>query len=123
MRRFCFFLMVVLTGLVAGCAKKNATGPVLSSTERTETVRYNKRDYSVRFKFDDSRKAYDVSVKRRKNPMTASSKERNNAVQAGISTVSYFSCPKGYRGRVVPGSASYGGNNTWNLAARCALQG
>lgn len=125
MRQFCFLGAIILTvgGVGAGCAKKSTTAPVLTSTQRTETVRYNKRDYSVSFKYNDSSKAYDVSVKRPSKAMSSSSTDRNNAVQVASSTVSYFSCPKNYRGRLVPGSASYGGNKTWKLAARCLPQG
>ena len=124
MRRFFLIVPVLALVMVAGgCAKKDSSGAVLTSTKRTETVRYNKRDYLVSFKYNDSSEAYDVTVKRPSRPMSGSDKDRDNAVQVAASTVSYYSCPKGYRGKLVPGSAAFSGDKSWSLAAKCQPSG
>ncbi|MGI9484163.1 MAG: hypothetical protein ACR2OR_17585 [Hyphomicrobiales bacterium] len=121
MMRQIFLIVPLLAAMAAagGCAQKSSTDAVLTSSKRTETVRYNKRDYLVSFKYNDSSQVYDVSVKRKSGPMSGSEKDRENAEQVAASTVSYYSCPQGYRGRPVPGSAAFSSNKTWTLAAKC----
>ena len=98
-----------------------AGGGVIGAYQRTETVRYNKRDYKVSFIYSQSSKAYNVSVRRPGRPMKSDATDRNNATQVAISTVSYYACPKDFRAKPV-GSASYG-SSRWSVAARCAPTG
>lgn len=114
-------LAIASTMMITGCAKKQ-TVSVPSLQQRTETVRYNKRDYSVTFKYNQSSQAYDVTVKRPAKPMSSNDKERDNAMQVAASTVSYYGCPVGYRGRPVAGSASFQSNKSWKASARCLPQ-
>jgi len=112
------FLLVV-AGLVAGCqTTTGSTHGMIGAYERTETVRYNKKDYQVSFKYRDTAKAYDVSVKRASRPMTSGAEDRNNAQQVAISTVSYYACPKGYRAKV-SGVTAYS-SERWSVQAQCA---
>ncbi len=105
---------------LAGCQTggSSASG-VIGAYQRTETVRYNKRDYSVSFIYSNSTKAYNVTVKRPSRPMNNGAKDRNNATQVAMSTVSYYACPNGYRAKALSGAVSYGGSR-WAVKARCA---
>ncbi|MEM7425357.1 MAG: hypothetical protein AAF441_04640 [Pseudomonadota bacterium] len=108
--------------LLAACQTGGGgSGGVIGTYQRTETVRYNKRDYKVSFIYSNSAKAYNVSVRRPGRPMKSNSSDRNNATQVAISTVSYYACPKGFRARPV-GAPSYGGRR-WSVSAQCAPTG
>ena len=119
MRRFLIVSLLALP--LAACQTGSPTGGVLGAYKRTETVRYNKRDYKVSFIYSQSSKAYNVSVRRPGRPMKSDATDRNNATQVAISTVSYYACPKDFRAKPV-GSASYG-SSRWSVAARCAPTG
>ncbi|MGI9371545.1 MAG: hypothetical protein ACR2OJ_03545 [Hyphomicrobiales bacterium] len=124
MRRLIFIgVLAGLSLLTGACAQKSSPEPIATNIQRTETVRYNKRDYIVSFKYDQGSALYNVNVKRPSRPMSSNAKDKDNAVQVASSTVSYYSCPKGYRGRLVPGTASYRSNKSWQLAARCKQSG
>ena len=117
----------LFTGLAvfaSGCTQKPAPQqPIATDIQRTETVRYNKRDYIVSFKYDEASELYNVNVKRPSRPMSSNDKDKDNAIQVASSTVSYYSCPRGYRGKLVPGTANYRSNKSWQLAARCKQSG
>lgn len=95
-------------------------GGVIGACQRNEMVRYKKRDYKVSFICSDSAKAYRVKVRRPGRPMKNDAKDRNNATQVAISTVSCYTCPKNQRAKAIAGSVSHGGNQ-WAVSARCAL--
>ena len=116
------FAIVGLLALpAAGCQTGNQSGGVIGAYQRTETVRYNKRDYTVSFIYEDSSKSYDVKVRRPGRPMDGGASDRNNATQVAASTVSYYACPTGYRAKPT-GTASFAGAQ-WSVNTRCAKTG
>ncbi|MEM8645489.1 MAG: hypothetical protein AAGF86_04010 [Pseudomonadota bacterium] len=116
MWRFAFVGLMALP--LAGCQTGGESEGVIGAYQRTETVRYNKRDYTVSFIYSDSSKSYDVKVRRQGRPMDAGAKDRNNATQVAASTVSYYACPAGYRAKPI-GSAQFA-SAQWSVNARCA---
>ena len=76
------FAIVGLLALpLAACQTSKPSEGVIGAYERTEIVRYNKRDYTVSFIYRDSSKSYDVKVHRPRGPMNNGAKDRNNATQ------------------------------------------
>ena len=115
-------ILCSLSLLLAACQTGGGSGGgVIGAYKRTETVRYNKRDYKVSFIYSKSSQSYDVSVRRPGRPMKSGATDRNNATQVAISTVSYYACPKGYRAKAL-GSPSYSGSR-WAVSAQCAPTG
>lgn len=116
-----FAIGALLALPLAACQTGKQSDGIIGAYQRTETVRYNKRDYTVSFIYDDSAKAYNVKVRRPARPMDAGSGDRNNATQVAASTVSYYACPTGYRAKPT-GAASYSAAQ-WSVTTRCAKTG
>lgn len=114
-------ILGLLTLPLAACQTGKPADGVVGAYQRTEIVRYNKRDYTVSFIYSDSSKAYNVTVLRPKKPMDGGAADRNNATQVAASTVSYYACPQGYRAKPTR-AASYSGSK-WSVSARCAKTG
>ena len=114
-------IVALLALPLAGCQTGEPSGGVIGAYQRTETVRYNKRDYTVSFIYSDSSKPYDVKVRRPGGPMNGGAADRNNATQVAASTVSYYACPTGYRAKPT-GAASFAGAQ-WSVNAKCAKTG
>ncbi|NNF79102.1 MAG: hypothetical protein HKN05_13825 [Rhizobiales bacterium] len=114
-----------ITGLLAvplaACQTGKPSEGVIGAYQRTETVRYNKRDYTVSFIYSDSSKSYNVKVRRPGGPMNSGATDRNNATQVASSTVSYYACPTGYRAKPT-GAASFA-SAQWSVSTRCAKTG
>ena len=88
------FAIVGLLALpLAGCQTGKPSEGVIGAYQRTEVVRYNKRDYTVSFIYSDSSKSYDVKVRRPGRPMDGGASDRNNATQVASSTVSLLCLP------------------------------
>lgn len=119
MRRFLILGLLALP--LAACQTGKPSEGVVGAYQRTEIVRYNKRDYTVSFIYNDSAKAYNVTVLRPKGPMNNGAADRNNATQIAASTVSYYACPQGYRAK--PTSAASYSSPKWSVTARCAKTG
>lgn len=116
------FAIVGLLALPLGACQTDSTSEgVVGAYQRTETVRYNKRDYSVSFIYQDSSKSYNVKVRRPGGPMNAGAADRNNATQVAASTVSYYACPTGYRAKPT-GAASFS-SAQWSVNTRCKKTG
>ena len=115
MWRFAFVGLMALP--LAGCQTGDQSEGIIGAYQRTETVRYNMRDYTVSFIYSDSSKSYDVKVRRQGQPMNGGATDRNNATQVAASTVSYYACPAGYRAKPL-GSASFA-SAQWSVNTRC----
>lgn len=116
-----FAIIGLLVVPLGACQTDKKSEGVIGAYQRTETVRYNKRDYTVSFVYSDSSKSYDVKVRRPSRPMDGGASDRNNATQIASSTVSYYACPTGYRAKPI-GEASFS-SAQWSVNTRCAKTG
>lgn len=111
-------LIVMVAALLAGCKTgstvritndKPATAPVAQS--RSEPVFYNGKTYRLDFSPRGNSGLYDMAV----SGMNA--RQRNDAVAVATSSLGYFACPDGQKGRL-HNEPSYA-DAKWRMQARC----
>jgi len=107
--------------LLAACSKAGRVDitsngpPTLQTQSRSEPVFYNGKHYALNYSYNDAMKAFDVKVQGTESAMKPDSQK--DAVNIASSSLSYFACPDGQRGRLV-GSPKFDGG-VWALQARC----
>ncbi len=108
--------------LMAACAKSgnvdiNSGGPrkVQTQARSAEPIFYNGKHYELNYSYNDAMKAFDVKVSGTTTPMKADSQK--DATNIAFSSLGYFACPDGQKGRLV-GSPKFKGG-VWALQARC----
>ena len=107
--------------LLAACSKTgnidiNSGGLRTVQTQaRSEPIFYNGKHYALAYTYNDAMKAFDVKVSGTTAAMKPDSQK--DAVNIASSSLSYFACPDGQRGRLV-GSPRFDGG-VWALQARC----
>ncbi len=118
---------VVLISLMAltlgACAQNRArvvSSPYSSGVTHTEPVFYNGKNYSMQFKYQAFRNAYDVNISgkggRRLGRKAGDKKIASNVASSAIR---YFACARGQKAFVLPGTAQ-NVNGTWQMQTRCA---
>jgi hypothetical protein len=106
---------------VAACSKSgnvdiNSGGlRTVQTQSRSEPIFYNGKHYALNYTYNEAMKAFDVKVAGTTTPMKADS--QTDAVNIASSSLSYFACPDGQKGRLV-GSPQFNAG-TWALQARC----
>jgi hypothetical protein len=111
-------LAILLASLVAlaACAPKpdvnvtRSTGNVQTKT-RSEPIFYNGKTYQLDFAWLESAGVFDMKV----GGMGA--KQQNDAVAVATSSLGYFACPEGQKGRLTNAPKYDGGK--WLMQARC----
>jgi hypothetical protein len=110
-----------LAVLLAACSKAghvdiNSGGPRTVQTQsRSEPIFYNGRHYALNYTYNDATRAFDMKVSGTTAAMKPDS--QRDAVNIASSSLGYFACPDGQRGRLV-GSPKFNGG-VWALQARC----
>lgn len=113
--------VLCLSVLAAACSKSgnvdiNSGGPRKMQTQsRSEPIFYNNKHYALNYTYNDAMKVFDMKVSGTTAPMKADSQK--DAVNIASSSLGYFACPDGQRGRLV-GSPKFNAG-IWALQARC----
>ena len=105
----------VVAVLVAGCKTSNTVRiteapPQPLTAPRSEPIFYNGKTYQLDFSPAGSG-LYNMAVS------GMGPKQQKDAVQLATSSLSYYACPDGHRGRI-EGVAAYA-SSKWRLQARC----
>jgi hypothetical protein len=109
-------LLAMAAALLAGC-KTSSTMRITSAPAtvqtagRSEPIFYNGKTYRLDYSAADETGMFDMAV----SGMGAA--QRNDAVQLATSSLGYFACPDGQKGRLL-NEPSYAGAK-WHLQARC----
>jgi hypothetical protein len=91
-------------------------GPKTVQTEsRTEPIFYNGAEYKLAYDYNEALKVFDVRISGTTRPMKADAEK--DAVNITLSSLGYFACPDGQKGRVTNNPAFAKG--VWSLQARC----
>jgi hypothetical protein len=107
--------------LLAACSKAgnidiNSGGPRTVQTQsRSEPIIYNGKHYALNYTYNDATKAFDMKVSGTEAAMKPDSQK--DAINIASSSLGYFACPDGQRGRLV-GAPKFDGG-VWALQARC----
>ncbi|MGE0008198.1 MAG: hypothetical protein AB7S92_21775 [Parvibaculaceae bacterium] len=109
-----------LAVLLAACGKAgnvdiNSGAREVQTQSRSEPIYYNGRHYALNYTYNDSAKVFDMKVSGTTAAMKSDSEK--DAVNIASSSLGYFACPEGQRGRLVGAPKFKGG--TWALQARC----
>lgn len=115
MKRFVIILAAV--AVLGACAQKSgvtvtrSAGKVVTKS-RSEPVFYNGKTYQLDFAYLESAKLFDMKVS------GMSAKQHTDAVAVATSSLGYFACPDGQKGRLAS-APKYDGSR-WLMQARCA---
>lgn len=117
MKRSLNYLMLIAAAaaLLAGCktgstVRIGSEAPQPVATPRSEPIFYNGKTYQLDFRPNGSG-AYDMAVS------GMGPKQRKDAVNVATSSLSYYACPDGHRGRLL-GEAAYA-DTKWRMQAKC----
>ncbi len=108
-------LIAAAAALLAGCktgstVRISSEAPQPVATPRSEPIFYNGKTYQLDFRPNGSG-AYDMAVS------GMGPKQRKDAVNVATSSLSYYACPDGHRGRLL-GEAAYA-DAKWRMQAKC----
>lgn len=114
--------VLALSALVAACSKSGGNIDITSggarkvqTQSRSEPIFYNDKHYALSYSYNDAMKAFDMKVSGTTTAMKPDSQK--DAINIASSSLGYFACPDGQRGRLV-GSPKFKGG-MWSLQARC----
>jgi hypothetical protein len=112
-----FILILAVTIVAAGCAKKSTVDvtnrqPGVQTQARSEPIFYNGKQYNMAYTYNEPLNAFDVRVS------GLGSKQSKDAENIVFSGVRYFACPDTQTAQII-GKPRYTGGN-WLLQARCA---
>ena len=108
-------VIVCAAALLAACAGKSTVNIThgtarMQTKPRSEPIFYNGKTYQLDFRPNGSG-AYDMAVS------GMGPKQRKDAVNVATSSLSYYACPDGHRGRLL-GEAAYA-DTKWRMQAKC----
>ncbi len=108
-------MLIAAAALLAGCKTGSTVrienaAPQPVATARSEPIFYNGKTYQLDFR-PNGAGAYDMAVS------GMGPKQKKDAVNVATSSLSYYACPDGHRGRLL-GDAAYAGAK-WRLQAKC----
>jgi hypothetical protein len=110
-----------LAVLLAACSKggnvdiNSGSSRKTQTQSRSEPIFYNGKHYALNYSYNDSMKSFDMKVSGTTTAMKPDSQK--DAINIASSSLGYFACPEGQRGRLV-GSPKFNGG-VWALQARC----
>lgn len=111
-----FAILLAAAAALAACAPKpdatitHSTGKVQTKS-RSEPIFYNGKTYRLDFSYLETAGAFDMKV----GGMGA--KQEKDAVAVATSSLGYFACPEGQKGRLT-NTPKYDGGK-WLMQARC----
>ena len=108
-------LIAAAAALLAGCktgstVRISSEAPQPVATPRSEPIFYNGKTYQLDFG-PSGAGTYDMAVS------GMGPKQRKDAVNVATSSLSYYACPDGHRGRLL-GEAAYA-DAKWRMQAKC----
>jgi hypothetical protein len=110
-------LIALVLALVAGCSSSskvrfNRNGPATVQTNsRSEPIYYNGKTYQLDYDFDETQKLFAMRIS------GLGAKQQRDAVNIATSSLGYFACPEGQRGKIMDAPSYEDGN--WTLFAKC----
>ncbi len=111
-------LIVLICGiaLLGACTSKskvsiNRTSQTVQTKSRSEPIFYNGKTYQLDYTYGEGRGAFDMKVS------GLGPKQQQDAVNIATSSLGYFACPDGQRGRII-GAPTYG-DDRWTIQAKC----
>ena len=110
-------ICVLATAFLAACSEPsnvrftNNTAAKVQTKSRSEPIFYNGKTYKLDFSYAQGSGVFDMNV----SGMT--SKQQKDAEAVATSSLGYFACPEGQKGRLV--SQPRYANAKWQMQARC----
>ena len=118
---------IIVGGLMllslAGCSNRQASvarNPYADGVTHTEPVFYNGKHYNMQFRFAAAQNLYDVNIAGRGGRALGGKPGDERIIsEVAASALGHFTCARGQKGRVIPGTVRHTGKS-WNLKARCS---
>lgn len=111
-----------LATLLAACGKSGGNVDINSggikkvqTQSRSEPIFYNGKHYAMNYTYNEAMKAFDMKISGTTTAMKPDSQK--DAVNIAFSSLGYFACPEGQKGRLI-GAPKFNGG-VWDLQARC----
>jgi hypothetical protein len=112
-------LLVLICGLafLTACASKSKVefthnGPAVVQTKsRSEPIFYNGKTYQLDYTYGEAQSAFDMRIS------GLGPKQQQDAMNIATSSLGYFACPDGQRGKII-GAPAYV-DSKWALQAKC----
>jgi hypothetical protein len=105
--------------LLAGCASTSKVEvthgkapATVQTASRSEPIYYNGKTYQLDYSFAPALNAFDMKVS------GLGAKQKQDAINIATSSLAYYACPDGQRGRL-QGTPAYA-DGKWALQAKCA---
>lgn len=112
-------IVIIACGIIllGGCSSKskvniNRTSQTVQTNSRSEPIFYNGKTYQLDYTYAEGQGAFDMKVS------GLGPKQQQDAVNIATSSLGYFACPDGQRGKII-GQPIYV-DRKWNLSASCA---
>ena len=111
-----FILLICALALLGGCTSKskvniNRTSQTVQTNSRSEPIFYNGKTYQLDYTYAEGQGAFDMKVS------GLGPKQQQDAVNIATSSLGYFACPDGQRGRII-GQPRYA-SDKWTIQAKC----
>ena len=102
--------------LLGACSSKsnvniNRTSQTVQTKSRSEPIFYNGKTYQLDYTYGEGHGAFDMRVS------GLGPKQQRDAVNIATSSLGYFACPDGQRGRII-GVPNYV-DDKWAIQAKC----
>jgi len=108
-------VLLAVAALLAACSSqpdvKISSGQQVQTKSRSEPVFYNGKTYQLDYSYVEGQGRFAMRVS------GMGPKQRNDAVAVATSSLGYFACPEGQRGRMI-GEPRYA-QGVWALDAHC----
>ncbi len=113
--------LIVITScfvVLAGCTTRNKIeitrvkpAPTVQTKSRSEPIFYNGKNYQLDYTFNAAQNAFDMKVS------GLGPKQQKDATNIATSSLAYYACPNGQRGKLIGTPAYVDGK--WDLQAKC----
>ena len=111
-------LIIIGSGLalLTACTTKSKievshVAPSVQITSRSEPIFYNGKNYQLDYSFNEAQMVFDMNVS------GLGPKQQKDATNIATSSLAYYACPDGQRGKLT-GVPAYAGGK-WALQAKC----
>jgi hypothetical protein len=102
--------------LLAACTTKSKievthVAPTVQTKSRSEPIFYNGKNYQLDYSFNEAQSVFDMRVS------GLGPKQQKDATNIATSSLAYYACPDGQRGKLIGTPAFVDGK--WALQAKC----
>jgi hypothetical protein len=109
-------VLIVTTAALVACAEKSKVNisrgaPQVQTKSRSEPIFYNGKTYQLDYVYNEGQSAFDMKVS------GLGPKQQKDAVNIATSSLAYYACPDGQRGRL-QGTPKFA-EGKWDLQAKC----